>query len=90
MKKIPVLFLAVFFTVSAFTQVHIVPAKHDSINCRVTKVDQDYIYYSVENNGVARDFMIPFTGAKACLYNFHFKNIPVEQTDSNPVIRPVK
>ncbi|HPT22520.1 MAG TPA: hypothetical protein PLR88_11285 [Bacteroidales bacterium] len=72
MKRILILVIIISASLSLSAQDLIVTSTRDSINCKVTKVDQDNIYYTL--NGQAA--IIPLIRVKSCLYNYYIQKLP--------------
>jgi hypothetical protein len=72
MKRILFFLILIAASLSLSAQDLIVTSSRDSINCKVTKVDQDNIYYTV--NGQAG--VLPLIKVKACLYNYYLQKLP--------------
>jgi hypothetical protein len=73
MKRILFFLIVVSASLSLPAQDLIVTSTRDSINCKVTKVDQDNIYYNT--NG--QSGVIPLIKVKTCLYNYFLQKLPV-------------
>ena len=76
MKRILTFVFIISASLSLSAQDLIVTSTRDSINCKVTKVDQDNIYYTV--NGQAA--IIPLIRVKSCLYNYYIQKLPAITT----------
>jgi hypothetical protein len=75
MKRILFFLIFVAGTLTISAQDLIVTSAHDSINCKVKKVDQDNIYYSV--NG--QESIIALIKVKSCLYNYYLQKLPRQE-----------
>jgi len=73
MKKILVIIAFFISSISLSAQDLIVTTGNDSINCKVTKVDQDNVYYSKDGIGTTLELI----KIKACLYNYYKQKPPV-------------
>ena len=80
MKRILFFLILASGFVSLSAQDLIVTSSRDSINCKVKKVDQDNIYYSV--NG--QDAVISLIKVKTCRYNYFLQKLPVATEPAQP------
>ncbi len=79
MKKYPFLFLLIAFSYThAFAQDLIVTNDGDSVNCRITKVEQGNIYFTFKTDDDQRNAMTPISNIKKYKYDF-FKNSEVPE-----------
>ena len=72
MKRILIFVIVISASLSLAAQDLIVTSARDSINCKVTKVDQDNIYYIVNGHAAT----IPLIRVKSCLYNYYIQKLP--------------
>lgn len=80
MKKIFTLFSIVIFTISAYAQDLIVTNSGDSINCKITKVKKDYIFFTFLNEGKIANTIIAVSSVKD--YKFkHSKIMTINKKD---------
>lgn len=73
MKKIGLIVVSLFCSITLFAQDLIVTTDRDSINCKVIKVDQDNIFYNIDG----RSSVISLVKVKTCLYNYYKQQLPV-------------
>jgi len=73
MKRILIIFFAIFCQMTVFAQDLIVTTDNDSINCKVNKVDQDNVYYTI----ASKSSVIALVNVKTCLYNYYKQRLPV-------------
>lgn len=79
LRILPVLFF-VILSASAFPQDLIVTNTDDSINCKITKVRKDFIFYSYQYENKIRNTLLPEKQVKSYQYNyFPETNIPIEK-----------
>jgi hypothetical protein len=72
MKRILIFFIAIVFSCSLAAQDLIVTSGLDSINCKIIRVDQDNIYYSLGGH----ESVIALIRVKSCLYNYYLQKLP--------------
>jgi len=58
---------------TVFAQDLIVTTDNDSINCKVNKVDQDNVYYTI----TSKSSVIALVNVKTCLYSYFKQRLPV-------------
>lgn len=64
------LFLIIFVNI-AFSQDLIVTTDNDSINCKITKIDNTYIHFTFKQDNKALTTLIPLVKMKSHLYNYY-------------------
>ncbi|MEO6819540.1 MAG: hypothetical protein ABI266_08680 [Ginsengibacter sp.] len=71
MKTILTFTILLLLTTSIFSQDLIVKNDGDSINCKITKVKKDNIYFIFNHKNETRNTLLPLTGVKEYKYNFY-------------------
>jgi hypothetical protein len=67
-----IFFLLLFLSsLSAYSQDLIVTNEGDSLNCKITKVKQDYIYFTFKHKEEIRSTLLPINQVKNYQYNFY-------------------
>lgn len=76
MKNILIITLLIFIPNSIYSQDLIVTNEGDSINCKITNVKTDYIYFTFKHKSEIRSTLLPISGTKAHQFNY-FQNSEV-------------
>lgn len=71
MKYLLLIFLINVFFVSAYSQDIIVTSTGDSINCRISKVKSEYIYFIFKHNGEIRNTLISIDDVQNYKYDYY-------------------
>jgi len=71
MKNIFIIALLVFISNSIYSQDLIVTNEGDSINCKITKVKADNIYFTFKYKGEIRSTLLPMTGVKIHQFDYY-------------------
>jgi hypothetical protein len=81
MKKTVTIFILMMFASKSFSQDLIITTENDSINCKITKMDYTYIYFSFLQNNKVQTTLIPKTQVKQLVYNFYsHSEVPAVKT----------
>jgi len=77
MKRAILFFLLIFLAYTAFSQDLIVTTDNDSVNCKISKIDDTYIYFSFKKDNDIRSTLIPKVKVNTHLYNYYsYSEIP--------------
>jgi len=72
MKKIWLIFvLAGIYQITALAQDLIVTVDGDSLNCKITQMKGDYVYFTFRYQGEVRNTLLPVTQVKQYQYNYY-------------------
>ena len=72
MRKIFVFFaIAILHQFAASAQDLLVTVEGDSLNCKITKIKGDYIYFTFSHQGEIRNTLLSQSQVKKYQYNFH-------------------
>lgn len=72
MKKFMIIFLLVpFLNVRVYSQDLIVTNEDDSINCKITKIKTDYIYFTFKYQDEIRSTLLPMSDVKNHQFDFY-------------------
>jgi len=71
MKSILGLILLIFIANSVYSQDLIVTNDGDSVNCKITKVETDNIYFTFKHNDEIRNTLLPISNVKIHQFNFY-------------------
>ncbi len=83
MKKSLILLLIMILTDSLYAQDMIVTHEGDSINCKITKVKKDNIYFTFMYKNEVRRTLLPLSSLKVHQFNFYSKSeIPNDNNGS--------
>jgi len=78
MKKVFATFMFLFSISFAFSQDLILTSQGDSINCKITKIDKDYVYFTFKYEDEIRNTLLPISSIKEHQVNFFEKaEVPV-------------
>jgi len=78
-----VLFVAIFIG-SGRGQDLIVTTEGDSINCKITKAEPDYIYFTFKHKGEMRNTLLSVAQVKTYTYNYYSNSeVPSESSVTN-------
>ncbi|MCK4661441.1 MAG: hypothetical protein KAT68_01140 [Bacteroidales bacterium] len=80
MRTILILFVFTFFLLSVFSQDLIVTNEGDSINCKITKVKKDYIYFTFKHKEEIRGTLLFLSNVKIYQFDyFQHSEVPKEK-----------
>lgn len=80
MKTLISIVLLIFIANSAFSQDLIITNKDDSINCKITKVKTDNIYFTFKHDGEIRSTLLAVTQVKIHQFDyFHTSEVPEDK-----------
>jgi len=71
MKKPLILFLLLFTMCTMYSQDLIVTNNADSLNCKITKIKADYIYFTFNHKGEIRNTLLPLSEVKTHQKNYY-------------------
>ncbi len=74
-KTIFLLLLFVVFSTSIFSQDLLITNEGDSLNCKITKIKKDNIYFTFKHKDEIRSTLLPSNQVKYYQYNFYQKAI---------------
>ena len=84
MKKLLLFLVGLFLTLISFSQDLIVTGSGDSINCVITKVKKDYIYFTFSHNGDIRNTLLPVSDVPSFQKGyFETPEVPPEKIKNN-------
>ncbi len=87
MKKLFIFLLIAFFQqITTFGQDLLVTEKGDSLNCKITKIKNDYVYFTFSHEGEVRNTLLLKTQVKYYQYNYYVKPevLPHQMTSYKP------
>ena len=80
MKNTIALFFLITIANSIYSQDLIVTNDGDSINCKITKVKDDNIYFTFMHKDEVRSTLLPISGVTSHQYNFYqTSEVPIEK-----------
>ena len=71
MKYIFIITFLIVLTNSLYSQDLVVTKKGDSINCKITKVKKDNIYFTFKHKDEVRNTLLPMTGVKIHQFDYY-------------------
>ena len=71
MKNIFIITFLIVLTNSLYSQDLVVTKKGDSINCKITKVKKDNIYFTFKHKDEVRNTLLPMTGVKIHQFDYY-------------------
>ncbi|HAN79564.1 MAG TPA: hypothetical protein DCQ31_18280 [Bacteroidales bacterium] len=71
MKKIFIFALLAVIANSIVAQDLIITSEGDSINCKITKVKNDFVYFTFKHNDQIRSTLLPKINVKAHIFNYY-------------------
>ncbi len=89
MQTSKVYFIAFFLLIGLFTSIQaqdlIVTAQGDSLNSKITKVETDYVYFSINKDGGVLNTLLPMAEVSYYKYNFYaYSALPVDAKVDGP------
>jgi hypothetical protein len=86
MRNIFVFAFLIFCFVNSFSQDLVVTQEGDSLNCKITKVQSDNIYFTFKHKEEIRSTLLPVNQVKSYLYNyFQTAVVPVNKIVGNEI-----
>ena len=71
MKNIFIITLLIVLVNSLYSQDLVVTKKGDSINCKITKVKKDHIYFTFKHKDEVRNTLLPLTDVKIHQFDYY-------------------
>lgn len=79
------LFILLWMAASLQAQDLIVTGEGDSLNCKITKVETDYVYFSINKDGGVLNTLLPMSGVSYYKYKFYTTSaLPVDAIVDGP------